>query len=82
MIYRLDGSKFTKTGSLRWPGYVLQSLEDSQFIVRLEGGTKPTHVWTGSTNFTPSGFLGQTNVAHLVTDGATGRAVTPVAEAG
>ena len=25
-------------------------------------------VWTGSTNFTPSGFLGQTNVGHLVDD--------------
>jgi phosphatidylserine/phosphatidylglycerophosphate/cardiolipin synthase-like enzyme len=40
----------------------------NKFIVRLEGGTKPVAVWTGSTNFTPSGFLGQTNVGHLVTD--------------
>ena len=40
----------------------------NKFIVRLAGGTKPVAVWTGSTNFTPSGFLGQTNVGHLVTD--------------
>ncbi len=43
----------------------------NKFIVRLEGGSKPSTVWTGSTNFTPSGFLGQTNVGHLVMDEAT-----------
>jgi phosphatidylserine/phosphatidylglycerophosphate/cardiolipin synthase-like enzyme len=30
-------------------------------------------VWTGSTNFTPSGFLGQTNVGHRVADAETAR---------
>jgi phosphatidylserine/phosphatidylglycerophosphate/cardiolipin synthase-like enzyme len=30
-------------------------------------------VWTGSTNFTPSGFLGQTNVGHLVDDAGTAK---------
>jgi len=40
----------------------------NKFIVRLAKGTDPVSVWTGSTNFTPSGFLGQTNVGHLVTD--------------
>ena len=29
--------------------------------------TKPVAVWTGSTNFTPSGFLGQTNVGRRST---------------
>lgn len=43
----------------------------NKFIVRLTGGKKPTHVWTGSTNFTPSGFLGQTNVGHLIGDDET-----------
>jgi PLD-like domain len=38
----------------------------NKFIVRLAGGVKPVAVWTGSTNFTPSGFLGQSNVGHLV----------------
>jgi len=45
----------------------------NKFIVRLEGGTRPTMVWTGSTNFTPSGFLGQTNVGHWVNDAATAK---------
>src|SRR5215470_13792292 len=40
----------------------------NKFIVRLTGGTDPVEVWTGSTNFTPSGFLGQTNVGHRIAD--------------
>src|SRR5262249_21473603 len=40
----------------------------NKFIVRLAKNRKPVSVWTGSTNFTPSGFLGQTNVGHKVTD--------------
>ncbi|SDG68267.1 Phosphatidylserine/phosphatidylglycerophosphate/cardiolipin synthase [Bradyrhizobium sp. Rc2d] len=40
----------------------------NKFIVRLEKNKTPVAVWTGSTNFTPSGFLGQSNVGHLVTD--------------
>ena len=43
----------------------------NKFIVRLAGGTKPVEVWTGSTNFTASGFLGQTNVGHRVAEEAT-----------
>ena len=42
----------------------------NKFIVRLRNGTNPAQVWTGSTNFTPSGFLGQSNVGHLVADAA------------
>jgi phosphatidylserine/phosphatidylglycerophosphate/cardiolipin synthase-like enzyme len=42
----------------------------NKFIVRLKAGKTPVSVWGGSTNFTPSGFLGQTNVGHLVTDNA------------
>jgi phosphatidylserine/phosphatidylglycerophosphate/cardiolipin synthase-like enzyme len=45
----------------------------NKFIVRLEGGTDPVEVWTGSTNFTPSGFLGQTNVGHRVADADTAK---------
>ena len=37
----------------------------NKFIVRLVGGT-PVQVWTGSTNFTDTGFFGQTNVGHQV----------------
>ncbi|MCA1409001.1 hypothetical protein I6F26_33120 [Ensifer sp. IC3342] len=42
----------------------------NKFIVRLKKGTIPSAVWTGSTNFTPSGFLGQTNVGHRIDDEA------------
>jgi hypothetical protein len=45
----------------------------NKFIVRLKDGTKPVEVWTGSTNFTPSGFLGQTNVGHRIADVRTAR---------
>jgi hypothetical protein len=39
----------------------------NKFIIKLADG-KPQQVWTGSTNITPSGFLGQSNVGHLVSD--------------
>lgn len=45
----------------------------NKFIVRLKGGIDPVEVWTGSTNFTPSGFLGQTNVGHRIADAATAK---------
>ncbi len=43
------------------------SIPHNKFMVLLKDG-KPQQVWTGSTNITPSGFLGQTNVGHLVRD--------------
>jgi phosphatidylserine/phosphatidylglycerophosphate/cardiolipin synthase-like enzyme len=43
----------------------------NKFIGRLKGGTVPVEVWTGSTNFTPSGFLGQTNVGYRIADAKT-----------
>ncbi|MBS1791767.1 MAG: hypothetical protein JST85_28925 [Acidobacteria bacterium] len=45
----------------------------NKFIVQLKDGTEPIKLWTGSTNFTPSGFLGQTNVGHLIGDEETAR---------
>ena len=45
----------------------------NKFIVRLKGNKTPVEVWTGSTNFTASGFLGQTNVGHRVQDDDTAR---------
>jgi phosphatidylserine/phosphatidylglycerophosphate/cardiolipin synthase-like enzyme len=41
-----------------------KNIPHNKFIVRLDKTGKPVAVWTGSTNFTPSGFLGQTNVGH------------------
>lgn len=49
------------------------AITHNKFIVRLENG-HPVAVWTGSTNFTPSGFLGQSNLAHLIRDQALARA--------
>src|SRR5213079_916580 len=45
----------------------------NKFIVRLRGASEPIEVWTGSTNFTASGFLGQTNVGHRVAEPATAK---------
>ena len=44
----------------------------NKFIIKLEGKT-PRKVWTGSTNITPSGFLGQSNAGHLVNDAGLAR---------
>ncbi|WP_117190797.1 phospholipase D-like domain-containing protein [Rhizobium terrae] len=41
----------------------------NKFIVLLKND-KPVQIWTGSTNFTSSGFLGQSNVAHVLRDPA------------
>src|SRR5262245_3825365 len=45
----------------------------NKFMVRLKGGTEPVEVWTGSVNFTSSGFLGQTNVGKRIADPATAK---------
>lgn len=39
----------------------------NKFMVRITDG-EPVSVWTGSTNLTPSGFLGQSNVGHRIAD--------------
>ncbi|MDP1736539.1 MAG: phospholipase D-like domain-containing protein [Caulobacter sp.] len=44
------------------------NIPHNKFIVRLNADRQPQAVWTGSTNFTPSGFLGQANVGHQVDD--------------
>lgn len=44
------------------------AIPHNKFIVKLDGD-EPVEVWTGSTNFTDTGFLGQTNVGHVVVDG-------------
>lgn len=47
------------------------AIPHNKFMVLHEEG-RPIAVWTGSTNFTASGFLGQSNVAHLIRDPALG----------
>lgn len=43
------------------------SISHNKFFILLKNG-KPIAVWTGSTNITPSGFFGHSNLGHLVTD--------------
>lgn len=50
-----------------------RSIPHNKFIVLLEDG-RPVQVWTGSTNITPSGFLGQSNVGHVIRDEGIARA--------
>jgi len=47
------------------------AIPHNKFMV-LRENDRPVAVWTGSTNFTASGFLGQSNVAHLIRDPALG----------
>jgi len=44
----------------------------NKFLVRIEEGD-PTAVWTGSTHLTASGFLGQSNVGHVIQNGDVAR---------
>lgn len=43
------------------------SIMHNKFIILIRDGL-PVKVWTGSTNFTDSGFYGQSNVGHIVRD--------------
>lgn len=45
-----------------------ENIPHNKFIVRLDQDGDAVSVWTGSTNFTESGFLGQANVGHVVQD--------------
>lgn len=57
----------TKNGKKVLFPRTVPKIPHNKFIVRLAGAT-PSSVWTGSTNITPSGFLGQTNVGHTIRD--------------
>ncbi|SHK36213.1 Phosphatidylserine/phosphatidylglycerophosphate/cardiolipin synthase [Bradyrhizobium lablabi] len=49
------------------------AIPHNKFIVKLVDG-KPQQVWTGSTNFTDTGFYGQTNVGQIVANAALANA--------
>lgn len=51
------------------PRTLRNDIPHNKFIVRLSDRPGRTAVWTGSTNLTPSGFLGQTNVGHIIRSG-------------
>ena len=54
----------------------------NKFIIRLDKDEVARQVWTGSTNLTPSGFLGQTNVGHLIDDERCRQAISEILDAG
>lgn len=45
-----------------------KNIPHNKFMVRIDAAGQARAVWTGSTNFTSSGFLGQTNVGHVTHD--------------
>lgn len=45
------------------------SIPHNKFVLKMRDG-KPVLVWTGSTNFSASGFIGQANTGHVVRDSA------------
>ena len=49
------------------------SISHNKFLILLKN-SKPVAVWTGSTNITPSGMFGQSNVGHLVKDAKVAQA--------
>jgi len=40
------------------------NIQHNKFMVRVDAGQRPVEVWTGSTNMSPGGVSGQTNVGH------------------
>lgn len=42
------------------------NIQHNKFMVRVDAGQRPAEVWTGSTNMSPGGISGQTNVGHWV----------------
>lgn len=61
-------------GKLSQAGVLIErtrpSIPHNKFIIHASKANKPLAVWTGSTNITMSGFLGQSNVGHLFRDPA------------
>jgi phosphatidylserine/phosphatidylglycerophosphate/cardiolipin synthase-like enzyme len=56
-----------RKGLTLYPRTWWAGIPHNKFMVLEENG-HPVAVWTGSTNFTPSGFLGQSNLAHVIED--------------
>ncbi|MFA1622660.1 phospholipase D-like domain-containing protein [Rhizobium mongolense] len=55
------------TAIVRWRENNPNNIQHNKFMVLLKGAAqKPAEVWTGSTNMSPGGIHGQTNVGHWV----------------
>lgn len=66
----IRAAKLLSTQNLElFPRTRYSAIPHNKFMVLLDNG-RPIEVWTGSTNFTASGFLGQCNVGHIVRDEA------------
>ena len=73
-ITAIKAAKLDQTGNLSLhPRTNFSKIPHNKLFVLLKDGN-PVQVLTGSTNFTPSGFLGQSNVAHIVREDATAAA--------
>jgi phosphatidylserine/phosphatidylglycerophosphate/cardiolipin synthase-like enzyme len=59
------GLKLTSGGKRIVHWRTRTKIPHNKFIIKFKGN-KPTETWTGSTNLTASGFLGQSNVGHLI----------------
>jgi hypothetical protein len=53
--------------------HAVSATTHNNFVARLDENGKLVSVFSGSTNFTPSVFLAQTNEGHLVTDDFTAK---------
>jgi phosphatidylserine/phosphatidylglycerophosphate/cardiolipin synthase-like enzyme len=62
-----------KIGALIQTWRAHAKIPHNKFLVASHDGS-PVAVWTGSTNITPNGLFGQSNVGHAVYDGATAAA--------
>lgn len=66
LLPSMSGKGLTLHPRTKWSG-----IPHNKFMVLKRDG-EPIALWTGSTNFTSSGFLGQANLAHVIEDAALG----------
>ena len=70
--YKADNEATIRTARLDDHGAVIprtvsEGIRHNKFVVLLKGNT-PVAVWTGSTNISPGGIFGHSNVGHIVWD--------------
>ncbi len=72
IFHATQANKDAIGGKLAGPGVLIErtrpDIPHNKFIVHSSKSGDPLAVWTGSTNITMSGFLGQSNVGHLFHD--------------
>lgn len=72
IYHATDANKTAIDAKLAGPDVLVErtrpTIPHNKFIIHSSKAGKPLAVWTGSTNITMSGFLGQSNVGHLFRD--------------